>query len=151
MYKQNKHVITLLSRKGQIATIHSKRTMKVRKKFEELGIIEKESTFQVRVGVNYDNIQVVKDKRQTGELPEENAGLPWGTWAEFPYVIEHKNEYYVRCTLLRNNFVPTTLYWRNGMQITAEEAQEACLASEFKEDRTNDVFNIKVASILDVK
>ena len=139
---------TLLSRKGQIVTVETERSMKVRKNQEA---ILKQSEFQCRVGVNYDNIQAVKDGRADGSKPAENAGLPWGEWALFPYVITHKGEYYVRCTVVRNNFRKAAKFIRGGAEISKEEAQVACLASEFSEGGDNEVFNIKVSSIRSVK
>ena len=137
----------LLARKGQIATFTTERPLKVRKNETA---ITKTSTFQARVGVDYDNIKAVQDKRANGELPAENAGLPWGTWAVFPYVIEHKGEFYFRCTRIRNNFIPKSTYARDGVQISKDEAQLAALASEFKDDDSNEVFTIKISSLLDV-
>lgn len=142
------HLQTLLSRKGQIVTLVTERDCKVRKGMDP---VRKRSEFQCRVGVNYDNIQAVKDKRADGTLPAENAGLPWGQWVEFPYVIEHKGEYYVRCTVLRNNFRKAATYSVHGDEITKEQAQIMCLASEFREGDDNDVFNIKLSSVVEVK
>lgn len=140
-----KHIMT---RKGQIVTIVSERAMRVRKGQQP---ITKRSEFQCRVGVNYDRIKDVIAKRESGELPKENAGLPWGTWVEFPYVIEHKGEFYVRCTSLDNDFYREPLYTRAGDAISREEAQASCLASEFADRDNNDVFNIRLNSILSVK
>jgi hypothetical protein len=146
---QNANLDTIMQRKGQIATFVTERPMKVRK---GMAPITKRSEFQARVGVNYDNIKRVQDKRDAGVLPEENAGLPWGTWHVFPYVIEHKGEYYVRCTVVRNDFRRAATYMQNGEEITREAAQAQCLASEFAErgDDT-EVFNIKVSSIREVR
>jgi hypothetical protein len=140
----------LLAKKGQIVSFHTVREMKVRKGQDP---IQKESWFLARVGVSYDNIQNVKDKREDGRLPEENAGLPWGQWLEYPHVIGHKGEEYVRCSTLKNsNTKGRVKYLRNGAEISREEAQLACLASEFRErDDDSDVFNIKASSILEVK
>jgi hypothetical protein len=138
----------LMGRKGQIVTLVTERPLKVRKNQEQ---ITKRSTFQCRVGVVYDNIQAVKDKRADGTLPAENAGLPWGEWVEFPYVIAHKGEYYLRCTMLRNAHRVAPTYTRGGVEITREEAQIAALASEFREGDDNDVFNVKVSSIREVR
>lgn len=137
----------LMQRRGQIATITTRRALKVRK---NQPAIDKISTFQCRVGVDYDNIQSVQDKRRTGELPVMNAGLPWGQWVDFPYVIEHRGEYYFRCTRLRNNFRARTQYVREGQVIDREQAQQAALASEFREQDDNEVFTIKIASIQDI-
>ena len=139
---------TLTSRKGQIVTIQTTRAMKVRKGQDP---IQKSSEFQCRVGVNYDNIQAVKDKRAEGILPAENAGLPWGEWVDFPYFIAHKGEYYVRCTVLRNAHRKAPSYTQNGQEITKEQAAVMCLASEFRDSDDNDVFNIRVSSIRSVK
>ena len=88
---QTTEILQLLNKKrGTIATLTTLRAMKVRKDKEP---IQKLSTFQARVGVEYDNIQAVKDKRASGELPAENAGLPWGQWYDYPHIIEHKGEY----------------------------------------------------------
>jgi hypothetical protein len=142
------YLTALMSRKGQIVTVTTERPMKVRKGQDP---IQKASEFQCRVGVNYDNIKAVQEKRADGSLPQENAGLPWGEWADFPYVITHKGEYYVRCTVLRNGFRRTPTYTSMGQEITREAAQIACLASEFKDGDDNEVFNIKISSIRSVK
>lgn len=136
----------LLSKKGQIATLVTSRPMKVRK---GCAPIQKVSKFQCRVGVTYDNIAAVQDKRDSGELPAENAGLPWGQWHMFPYVIEHKGEYYFRCTTLNGGNRYPSVYLRDGVEIAADEAKVDCLASEFKSGPASDVFNIKVSSILE--
>jgi len=138
----------LFAKKGQIVTMTTERDMKMRK---GQPTVTKRSTFQCRVGVNYDNIAVVKEKRADGTLPAESAGLPWGEWLEFPYTIAHKGEVYFRCTMLRNNFIPQTTFYLDGYEIDKDDVKAMCLASEFKEDRSNDVFNIKVSSIMDVK
>lgn len=139
----------LLTRKGQIVSFRTIREMKVRKGQVS---IQKESQFLARIGVSYDNIKNVQDKREDGRLPEENAGLPWGTWEIYPYVIEHKGERYIRCSVLNNpNVHGKARYIRNGEEISREEAQLACLSSEFKARDDGDVFNIKISSILEVK
>jgi hypothetical protein len=139
---------TLLSRKEQIVTVSTERSMKVRKGQDA---ILKRSEFQCLVGVVYDTIPEVVAKRESGELPAENQGLPWGEWAEFPYVIHHKGEYYVRCTVAHTAFQRKAEFIRNGAVISREEAKEACLASEFREGDDSVIFNIKVSSIRDLK
>jgi hypothetical protein len=140
----------LFDLKGQIVTLRTMKDCKVRK--GESPIV-KDSTFQARIGVNYDNIAAVQEKRELGILPAENAGLPWGNWVEglFPYVIEHKGEYYFRCTMLHNaHSVHKRRFLRNGIEISVDEAKAACLASEFKDMSDNDVFCIKVNNIVEI-
>lgn len=139
---------TLLSRKGQIVTMLTERDCKVRKGRDP---IRKRSEFQCRVGVNYDNIKTVIEGRADGSKPAENAGLPWGEWALFPYVITHKGEYYIRCTTLNNAHSKPAQFLRNGTAISKEEAQLDCLASEFAEGDRGEVFNIKVSSLLELR
>jgi hypothetical protein len=139
---------TLLSRKGQIVTVKTQRPVKMKK---GQPAVMKASEFQCRVGVNYDNIKAVQEKRESGELPKENAGLPWGEWALFPYVIAHKGEYYVRCTMLHNGFRKAPVYTIEGVEVDKEAVKAMALASEFREGDDNDVFNIKLSSILEVK
>lgn len=138
----------LLTKKGQIVTIVTERPMKVRKGQDA---ITKRSEFQCRIGVEYDNIKKVQEKRDEGALPEQNAGLPWGKWVEYPYTIEHKDEMYLRCTMLRNMTGKDPVYTRNGEVISKDDAKAACLASEFGSKTDMDIFNIKVGSILEVR
>jgi hypothetical protein len=141
-------VQALFALKGQFVRMKSARLLKVRKGQAE---IVKESEYTCRVGVDYDNIQSVKDGRADGSKPEENAGRPWGEWVLFPFIASHKGNYYFRCTSVRNNpmCVPSVRFLRDGVEITREEAQVAALASEFYE-KENEVFEVKIESILDV-
>ena len=138
---------TLLSRKGQMVTVVTERPLKVRKGEE---LITKLSEFQARVGVNYDNIASVQEKRASGELPEVNAGLPWGEWDVPNYTIKHKDELYIRMATVTNGFKREPVYTRKGVEISAEEAKKAALASEFSPSNS-EVFNIKLSNILEVR
>jgi len=143
----NPMIQKLLTKKGQIATMTTERPMKVRK--GQPSII-KTSTFQARIGVDYNNIKAVKEKRESGVLAAVPQELPYGKWLVFPYIIETETDYQVRCSKFSSNFKPRTVYKRAGVEISKDEAAVACLASEFKEN-TSEVFNIKISSILDVK
>ena len=146
----NKKLIEfLLARKGQIVTVKAKRLVKVKKSCTDL--IEKESVFQAAVGVNYDNKASVQAKRETGDLPSENAGLPWGVWEIFPYVIEHKGKRYFRFSTVKNNFIPKVRFFRNGKEVEKDEIKELCLASEFAEREKGDCFNFPIDAILEAK
>lgn len=137
----------LMGLKGQFASLRTVRPLKVKKGKAE---ILKDSTFTCRVGVNYDNITAVKEGREDGSLPAENAGLPWGEWLVFPYVIAHKGCHYFRCTSVHNdNAIPRVTYTRNGVEITKDEAKADALASEFYE-KEGEVFTVKVESITEI-
>ena len=139
----------LMSRKGQIVTVTTTRPVKMKKGQPE---VTKTSQFQCRVGVNYDNIAAVREGRANGELPAENAGLPWGEWLEFPYTIGHKGETYVRCTMLNNGFRRAPMFaLADGTEVDKDTVRQGALASEFREGDDNAVFNIKVSSLVEVK
>ena len=149
MQTQTQMLELLMSRKGQIVTVKTQRPVKMKK---GQPAVMKASEFQCRVGVNYDNIQVVKEGRANGELPAENQGLPWGEWIEFPYTIGHKGETYVRCTLLNNGFRRAPVFTlADGTVVDKDVVKAGALASEFREGDDSVVFNIKVSSLVEVK
>lgn len=116
-----------------------RRKLKVRKGFT--CSVEKITRAVVRSGVDYDKRLVVQMKREIGELPEVNAGLPWGSWKQFPWHIEHKGKDYIRLEPSSLDIAPIVCY---GMKeegadttliISKEKAKELCLASEFSDTK----------------
>lgn len=100
--------------------------------------VEKVTSLVVRGGIDYDNMAVVKEGRENGELPTENAGLPWGEWAEFPLHISHKGTEYARFypasgidMSTGKEFVPHVEYFLNGQSVEKKDIEQICLASEF--------------------
>jgi hypothetical protein len=142
------NIDTILSKKGTIVTVKTQKAVKVKKGKQP---ITKLSVFQARLGINYDNMQSVKQKRETGELPEQNQGLPWGNWKVFPYVIEHKGKEYIRFSKVNSTMKNETHYYRNGIEITRDEVYNDCLASEKPKDTELDCFNIPVDNIIEIK
>lgn len=142
----------LRKRRGTFVVAETVRPVKMRQTAINAGFnqVYKQSRFQFRVGVDYDNIQSVKDGRENGTLPSANAGLPWGEWEIFPFVIHHKGEYYLRCTSSNTTFKSEVRYIQSGVEIDECEAKVVCLASEFTKGKASDVFNIKISSILNI-
>jgi len=145
-----KKVRALLEMRGQMCSITYARECKMRK---GEAMIYKYSDMIVRVGIEYDNIKAVKEKRESGELPALNQGLSWGSYVPglYPFIITHKDNLYFRFFTVPNN--PTVIrnvsYMRDGKEITKEEAQVACLASEFAERETTlETFCCKLEGIL---
>jgi hypothetical protein len=145
-------VRTLLSFKGQILTLQIGRECKMRKGVT--GMVHKFSKMQVRVGIDYDNIAAVQEKRESGELPAENAGRAWGSYVPglFPYVIEHKGQIYFHFSTLPNSsFKSEVHFMRDGKPIEKSEVATLCLASETTERETTlECFDLKVESILEI-
>ncbi len=118
------------NRKGQNVKAIWGKTMKTRKGITH--IVEKLTSLVVRAGIDYDNMGLVQEKREAGELPAENAGLPWGQWAEFPFHIEHKGTDYARFYPASGlEFTPKVEYYLDGLQVEKSAIVEFCLASEF--------------------
>ena len=138
----SKDVLGLLHVTGQIVAIKTQRECKIRKGAKQ---VSKESVYTCRLGINYDNMKAVKAKRETGELPAQNAGLPWGKWAAFPYLIEHKDQLYLRCAVKGE---AKYTYFLDDVVVSEEEAKIHCLAFEFKPKK--DVFTIKVGTITEI-
>lgn len=137
----------LKSHKGQNLRVIIGKQLKTKKKIVdvvEIGnnlvfektdgpLVEKVTSMVIRGGIEYDNQGVVKEGREDGTLPEENAGLPWGQWAEYPFHIEHKGSDYARFyTASGISFEPKVEYYLNGELTTKAAIEPLCLASEFR-------------------
>lgn len=118
-----------LGRKGQIGGFMWQRALKTRKGVSSL--VTKEVRCVARVGIEYDNQRAVKEGRESGELPAVNQGLPWGQWLQYPYLIEHKDNLYLRIYPMPGH-MPKEVYRLNGQIARREEVEPLCLASEFK-------------------
>lgn len=111
------------------------------------------SKMTLRCGIEYDNIAAVEAKREDGTIPAVNPGLSWGAYVPglYPYIIEHKGNLYFRFFTVNNGQRIAPTFVRDGKEITREEAQSACLASEFQErEDTLETITLKVEGILDI-
>jgi hypothetical protein len=138
---------TFLSKRGQFLSVVWQRLAKVHKSCVE--VIEKRVVaHSIRAGVVYDNMANVQDKRESGELPAENAGLPWGVWFLFPHVIEHKGGYYFRFALNPGVSKFETTWLLNGVEVSRDSIVHLLLASELREDEMPDVITVKAQDIV---
>lgn len=136
------------SRKGQNLSAIFGRPMKTRKGV--IGNVEKVSSVVIRGGIDYDNMNVVKEGREDGTLPAENAGLPWGEWAEFPLHIAHKGIDYARLYPASGlDFRPKVEYYLDGVLVEKSVIEPLCLASEFpkKGDEAPLCYTIKAENL----
>lgn len=137
-----------LTRKGQIVTVETVRPVAL-KKSATIGEIFKHSKFQARVGVDYDNMASVIEKREDGTLPATNAGLPYGEWVVFPILIAHKGAEQVRFSAVNSTVKYPPRYLRaDGTEIAASEVEPHALAKEFAERDPLDCFNVKLENIV---
>lgn len=79
----------ILAKKGQFSKLTWNRACKTKR---DAPSIRKVTTLQIaRLGITYDNMSKVQKKREVGELPKENQGLPeWCEWAIYPYFGKNK-------------------------------------------------------------
>jgi len=135
--------------KGRYTGLRYGKVIKTRKGVET-GEIVKITSARVRVGINYDNMKSVKEGRESGALPAKNAGLPWGEWEIFPFVIKHKEKRYFRFSLDSGSRFNTS-YFLNGKKVSKEYVQSVALASEFpKREGEFTVMNVSEENILKI-
>ena len=135
--------------KGSFRSMTWEKELPVKKAFAG-NVIMKRSSGVVRLGIDYDNIKAVQEKRAIGSLPEVNAGLPWGTWKAFPYLIEHKGNFYLRCAESKNNKIETQ-YFLNGRKVEKKDIENMCLKSAFTNHANMDVFNVNIENIISIR
>jgi len=103
-----------------------------------------------RMGIEYDNINDVQEKREEGTLPAVNAGLPWGQWSEYPWLIEHKGKFYLR---LYNGTsaltTPKATFFNNGVEVSKASIAPLLLAAELAE-KDGDCFCCAIENLLRV-
>jgi hypothetical protein len=140
------------SRKGANLSVVIEKPLKT-KKVHGGNKVTKITRIVIRGGVEYDNIGLVQEKRENGELPAENAGLPWGEWVEYPLHISHKGTDYARFYPASGiDFSPKVTYFLNGMEVDKSVVEPICLASEFpiKREEKPLCFTIKAENVKDI-
>jgi hypothetical protein len=152
---QNKIAIVaqLLSKRGQISTIETRRPLKLLSKFKKLNTIGwKYSTMQVRSGVDYENTQYFKDKREDeNSKPEAPIGREW---LYFPYILRTTSDnpkLLFRFYTVNNNFKPKTKYVIDNHEVQKEDLPTYCLASEYQEREQLPCFDLSIDTIEAVK
>jgi len=112
--------------------------------------VQKVVSSVVRIGIQYSHINVESiQSRKTSDSGTEQ--LPWGTWdIDCPFLIEHKGNYYLRCTVSRSpKHHPTVTYLVDGEPATKELAMSLTRASEWTpREKEEYVFNPKIQNIL---
>lgn len=134
-------------KKGQFFSITFSKQLPVCKNFKGFHEVKKVSNAIVRIGVKYDNIKAVAEKRVTGELPKENSGLPWGEWDIPGYTIKHNGKIYLRVSLVNGNKIRSD-YYVDSLSVDEGIAKGYCLASAFRTSEGKpDVLTINIENI----
>ena len=133
--------------KGKVSTVEYRKPCDPKKKFVgEVGAILKFSKFQVRAGIEYENIKTVKEAHDSGErkrkgLPESMVKVDTAC-----YHHKYKKRWYVGCTPVDNpNSVSTSEFTVDGEPKTLDEVvtsdghtlREVLYADDIKSDKTD--------------
>lgn len=112
--------------------------------------IRKQVRMVGRVGMEYDNLISVQRKRESGELPKENAGLQsWAEWLVYPFLLGHKvkGTQYLRLYKGTSKTVKPSVAWTmNGDAVDKAEIAAYLSASELSKS-DGDCFMVKVADL----
>jgi len=131
--------------KGANIVVEWTRNGKIRKGVASL--VQKQVRMVGRIGIEYDNMKAVQEKRDNGTLPSENQGLPWGRFEIYPYLIEHKGNRYLRLYKGTSATVKPHAHWlMDGNEVSREVVAPMLLASEMQE-KDGDCFCVNVNDI----
>lgn len=151
----------ILSAKGRFVKAAWKSNPKPAAAFKDV-LLEKHTVAVVQAGVDYANLSSVKQGIADGTRGEVQP-LSWGEWytdpitgkSWFPYVIKHKDEFYIRLTTsTASNHHANSVFFVNGEEVTKDEFAKYLTPSEAKKllnptpEDTPPVFNIKLNNIL---
>lgn len=140
-----------MSKKGQFAALEWSRPCKTLKSCNDI-ITKRTTAHGVQLGVAYDNKAVVKEARESGDLPAENQGLRGKHWIKFPYVLQndHNDTKYLRISTTANTEYKTQ-YFRNGQPVEKKDIENILYSSEKKPGEKQAVFDIKLDNITNIK
>jgi hypothetical protein len=114
--------------------------------------LAKQTTAVCRVGIDYANLKSVKDAIAAGERGDVEP-LPWGTWQDFPYTIEHKGNMYVRLYPKRegDRTQTSSVYFVNDVEVDKETFESYMTPSNrAKEERDLACFTVKAMNLTHV-
>lgn len=148
---------TMLNAKGQYVTARWKSIVKTSAQYSDLNI-EKITSAVVRAGIDFANLSSVKEGIENGERGEVKP-LKWGSWKQFPYIIEHTkksgeyNEYVRLYPSNSPNHIPSVSYFVDGVKTTKNEIMEYLTPSDAKKLTSGEkpeCFTLTSTNILDI-
>lgn len=86
-----------------------------------------------RIGVEYDHLKAVQEKRENGELPAENAGLKGMEWVQYPFILRSLKTGKLLLRLAKGTSKtthPCASWTKNGEPVSKEEIAPSLLAKE---------------------
>jgi hypothetical protein len=117
--------------------------------------VVKRSELFVTAGTEFANRKDVREAIEAGERGTVGP-LPWGVWAQYPFIIAHKGNEYIRlyppseAQLQHFNLTPKAEFFSNGSPITREQAIELCGSKAKSDDSKHDAFAVNAANIVSI-
>lgn len=111
--------------------------------------IQKLITSVIRLGVAYSHINDESIKERQNDNAEHK--LPWGVWdEECPYIINHKGNSYLRCTISNSPYHHHIVeYLLDGVKVTKEDIANIVRESELKSSNKKLlIFNVNIKNII---
>ena len=142
----NNVINAFLAAAGQFASVTFKSNPTPAAKFKGT-VLEKTTTGVFRSGVNFANLSSTKAEFASGERTEVQP-LAWGEWVQFPFVIAHKGERFLRLTTV-NGVKSKSTFKVNGVEVSRDEFESFLVPSARSSAKTpTEVFNIKEANLV---
>jgi hypothetical protein len=129
------------NRKGFVG-VRTKTLCKTRKNAPK---VEKLTMFLANVGFDYTHTQAGKEA--INQQGKENP-LPWGEWKQFPYLIEHKGQDYLRLYPVKTS-KKRVFYYVDGKSVTKDQVKDYLLKTSKVEEPA--CFTVRMDSILSIK
>ncbi len=107
--------------------------------------LEKLTTATVRAGIDFSNLDTVKNAIANCERKEVGE-LPWGKWENFPHTILHKDSRYVR---LYPSGKPDTVYFVDGEIVSREEFEKFLRPSDCGKNEAIECFTVKEENLIE--
>lgn len=142
----NNVINAFLAAAGQFASVTFKSNPKPAAAFKGV-TLEKVTTGVFRSGVNFANLASTKAEFESGERTEVQP-LAWGSWEQFPFVIAHKGERFLRLTTV-NGVKSKSTFKVNGVEVSRDEFEQFLVPSARSDAKTaTEVFNIKESNLV---
>ena len=137
---------------GTFHTVSWQRPMKVRAAYRGVNLVKRSVGSGLRVGCNYEALSSTKQGRADGSKPEFNAGLLGRKWVIRNVLLESER---TGRQLLRLSLADVsrfkTEYLLDGKPVPKEQIEHMVLKSELIGGHTQNVFDIDITNITDIK
>jgi hypothetical protein len=135
--------------KGANVYVEWERPVKLRTAYKGMPMT-KFTRMLCRLGCDYDKIKETQDKRESGELPAQNAGLRGMEWDTFPTILKSikTGALYLRLESGTFNVKAEREYRLDGQVVEFEAHKHQMLASEYPKPKDGHLtFNVNASQI----